>query len=58
MESQDIDLQTLLLIASLCDKFDIVQCLYLIGAKLDVKNKDGKTPYDIACSKEVRELLK
>jgi ankyrin repeat protein len=37
---------------------DIIKLLLKYGAKVDLKNKDGKTAYDLSTTDEIKNLLK
>ena len=38
-------------------KTDIVKFLILKGASKNANDKDSKTPYDLACTEEMRNIL-
>jgi ankyrin repeat protein len=59
----DLDIQdkwygTALHEAVLCHRLEIAQMLIDAGARKDIEDQDGKLPYDLARTEEMRNLLK
>ena len=58
INSQDDSGKTALHYAAECGYADIVSLLLSKGAKKDIKNKEGKIPYEICKHKKIKNLLK